>query len=79
MARKGSKAREKRLRAEGKPLQAASESFRRKGTEGSFGPATESNIKRGLAAGGKQAKKAQFALNMKRLAARRRGRGSARS
>jgi hypothetical protein len=79
MARKARKTtvRERRLRAEGKGIQAAGESMERRGTKGSFGPATESNIKRGLAAGGKQAKKAQFALNMKRLAARR-GRGGRR-
>jgi hypothetical protein len=78
MARKGSKARERRLRSEGKPLQAAAESFRRKGTEGAFGPATKENIARGKRAGGLQKKRAVFAENMRKLAARRRSRGSAR-
>ena len=78
MARKRGTAKERRLRAEGKPLQAAAESFRRKGTEGAFGPATQSNIARGKRAGGIEKKRAIFAENMKRIAARRRGRGTTR-
>lgn len=55
-------------------IQAANERMEEKGTVGSFGRATAKKIKRGLAKGGKQAKKAQFALNMKRLAQRRKRR-----
>lgn len=62
----------------GKWIQAAARKMKEKGTEGSFGPATEKNISRGLAKGGKQAKKAQFALNMKRIAQRRKRRGGRR-
>jgi hypothetical protein len=78
MARRSTKASERRLRAEGKPLQAAAESFRRRGTEGAFGPATKANIARGKAAGGLQKKRAIFAENMRKLAARRKGRSARR-
>jgi hypothetical protein len=53
----------------------ARRSMKARGTEGSFGPATESNIQAGLAAGGKRAKKAAFAKAMKTIAARRKRRG----
>lgn len=56
----------------------ATERMEKKGTEGSFGPATGKNIKRGLRAGGKQAKKAAFAKAMATIAARRRGRSARR-
>jgi len=47
-----------------------------KGTVGSFGKATPKKIARGKAEGGKQAQKAVFAENMKKIAQRRRLRGS---
>jgi len=49
----------------------ADESMERRGTKGSFGKATASKIKKGLAAGGAQAKKAGFAKAMKTIAERR--------
>lgn len=45
-------------------------SMERRGTVGSFGKATPSKIKAGLAAGGKMAKKAAFAKAAKTIAAR---------
>lgn len=53
-------------------LQRARESMERRGTVGSFGKATASKIKRGLAKGGAMAKKAAFAKAMKTIARRRR-------
>ena len=67
-----------RGRRGGKWIQRASEEMDRKGTRGAFGPATEKNIARGLRKGGLQAKRAQFALNMKRIAQRRKRGGSRR-
>lgn len=66
MARKLSKGRENRLRAAGKGIQAAGESMIRRGTKGSFGPATKSNIARGMKEGGLEAKRANFAKMAKR-------------
>jgi hypothetical protein len=66
MARKLSMVREKRLRAEGKGIQAAGESMERRGTKGAFGPATKSNIARGMREGGLEAKRANFARMAKR-------------
>lgn len=54
-------------------IQKAEESMERRGTKGSFGKATDKKIKAGLAKGGKQAKKAQFAKAMKSIAAKRKG------
>lgn len=54
-------------------IKAATDKMKEKGTLGSFGKATTSKIKHGLAEGGKQAKKAQFAKAMKSIAARRKG------
>jgi hypothetical protein len=63
----------------GRWLGKARESMERRGTVGSFGPATESNIQAGLRAGGKRAKKAAFAKAMRTIARRRKhGRGRAR-
>ena len=59
----------------GKWIQEASEEMERKGTKGKFGAATRSKIAKGKKAGGKQAKRAQFAENMKKLAAKRKRRG----
>lgn len=52
-------------------IQAAAEKMKAKGTLGSFGKATEKNIAAGKKAGGKQAKKAVFAQNMKAIARKR--------
>lgn len=49
----------------------ARESMERRGTVGSFGKATPAHIKAGLKAGGKEAKKAQFAKAMHTIAERR--------
>ena len=55
----------------------AVEKMKAKGTLGSFGKATAKNIARGKKAGGARAKKAVFADNMRKIAARRKsGRGS---
>jgi len=51
----------------------ARESMERRGTVGSFGKATPSKIKAGLKAGGKMAKKAEFAKAMKTVARERKG------
>ena len=56
-------------------LQRARKSMEKRGTVGSFGPATEANISAGLAAGGKRAKKAAFAKAMKTIAKRRKKKG----
>ena len=61
-------------RKKGKWLQAARARMEEKGTVGSFGKATAKNIARGKKAGGLEKKRAIFAQNMKRIAARRRGR-----
>jgi len=61
----------KKRRDKGSWLQSARESMERRGTVGKFGRATQKKIRAGLAKGGIQAKRAQFAENMKRLAQRR--------
>jgi hypothetical protein len=48
----------------------AQKSMQARGTEGSFGKATTKKIAAGLKEGGKMAKKAQFAKNMKAIAAK---------
>lgn len=52
-------------------LAKARKSMEERGTVGSFGKATDSKIKKGLAAGGKMAKKAAFAKAMKTVARER--------
>lgn len=52
-------------------IQAAVKKMKRKGTLGSFGKATKKKIAAAKKRGGKSAKKAQFAANMKKIAARR--------
>ena len=52
-------------------IQAANERMEEKGTKGSFGKATPKKIARAKAHGGKEAKKAIFAENMRKLAHRR--------
>jgi len=60
-------------------LKRAKASMKRRGTEGKFGAATPSKIKRGLAKGGKEAKRAAFAKAMRTIAERRKGRKKTRS
>jgi hypothetical protein len=60
----------------GKWIQAASEEMERKGTKGKFGKATRSKIAAGKRAGGVKKKEAVFAENMKKLAAKRKKRGT---
>jgi hypothetical protein len=52
-------------------IQAATARMKRKGTLGKFGKATNKKIKRGLKAGGIEAKRANFARNMKKIARNR--------
>lgn len=52
-------------------IQAADKRMEEKGTKGSFGKATPKKIARAKAHGGKAAKKAIFAENMKKIARRR--------
>lgn len=60
-------------------LAAARARMKRKGTVGKFGRATASKIKRGLAKGGKEAKRAAFAKAMKTIARKRKARKNKRS
>lgn len=53
-------------------IQKAVAKMKKKGTLGSFGKATSKKIKAGLKAGGKRAKKALFAKNMKKVSRKRR-------
>ena len=52
-------------------IQGATEKMRQKHTLGSFGTATPSKIARAKKHGGKEAKRAVFAANMKKIAAKR--------
>jgi hypothetical protein len=54
-------------------IQAAREKMEEKGSVGSFGKATKSHIAEGKREGGVEKKKAVFAENMKKIAAKRRG------
>ena len=65
-------------RSKGKWLQAARARMEKKGTVGAFGPATAKNIARGKRAGGLEKKRAVFAANMRKIAARRKGRSARR-
>lgn len=53
-------------------IQSATAEMKRKGTLGSFGKATPKKIAAAKRHGGKAAKKAVFAQNMKRIARKRR-------
>lgn len=57
-------------------IQEATERMRRKGTLGAFGRATPSKIASAKARGGVWRKRAIFAENMRRIAARRKGKRS---
>jgi hypothetical protein len=59
-------------------IQGAREKMEEKGTVGAFGKATERKIAAGKKAGGKEEKRAVFAENMKRIAARKKARGKSR-
>lgn len=48
-------------------IQSATDKMKAKGTLGSFGKATDKKIAAGKKAGGKMAKKAVFAANMKKI------------
>ena len=62
----------------GKWLQKAREGMERKGTVGAFGKATSKKIAKGKKHGGLEAKRATFAENMKKIAAKhKRGRKTA--
>lgn len=54
-------------------LARARASMEKRGTVGKFGRATPSKIKRGLAKGGKEAKRAAFAKAMRTIAKKRKG------
>lgn len=60
-------------RSAGKWIQAADAEMERKGTKGSFGKATPKKIAAAKRKGGKMAKKAVFAENMRKIAAKRSG------
>jgi hypothetical protein len=55
----------------GKWIQKATAKMKKKGTLGSFGKATSKKIAKAKKRGGKMKKKAIFAQNMKKIAARR--------
>jgi len=55
-------------------IQKADEAMEEKGTKGKFGKATQKKIAAGKRKGGVQAKRAIFAQNMKKIAAKRKGR-----
>lgn len=59
----------------GRWIQKASERMERKGTKGAFGKATEKKISKAKKKGGLAKKRAVFAENMKRIAAKRRHKG----
>lgn len=57
-------------------LQKARKSMEARGTVGSYGSKSEKQERKDIAKGGKLGKKAQFALNMKHLAAKRKRKGA---
>lgn len=56
-------------------IQKATARMKAKGTLGKFGKATEKKIAAGKRAGGVREKEAVFAENMKKIAAKRKGKG----
>lgn len=64
--------------AKKKWIQEAVKKMKAKGTLGSFGKATEEKISAARAKGGKMAKKAQFAANMKKIARKKAAKNLAR-
>jgi hypothetical protein len=67
-----------RKKKDKKFIQKATERMAEKGTEGAFGKATPKKIARAKAEGGVEEKRAVFAQNMKRIAAKRHHRKSGR-
>lgn len=59
-------------------IQAAEKEMERKGTKGKFGKATKKKIAAGKKRGGKWKKRAVFASNMRKIAAKHRGKRTAR-
>lgn len=55
-------------------IQSARARMKRKGTVGSYGSHSQKSMKRDIKRGGKVGKKAQFALNIRKIAARRKRR-----
>ena len=64
-----------RKKKDKKFIQKATERMEEKGTEGAFGKATDSKIKRGLEHGALEAKRANFARNMRNIARKHRHSG----
>jgi hypothetical protein len=62
-------------KSKGKWIQSATARMKKKGTLGSFGKATSSKIAKAKKRGGKAKKKAVFAQNMKRIAAKHKRKG----
>jgi hypothetical protein len=67
-----------RKKKDKKWIQHAENSMDERGTKGAFGKATPSKIAEGKAEGGLQAKRANFAANMRKIASRHKGRHSRR-
>lgn len=63
------------MMAKGNWIQAAEDKMEKKGTKGLFGRATPKKIARAKKKGGSAKKRAVFAQNMKKIAARRARRG----
>lgn len=61
----------------GKWIQKASDKMKKKGTLGSYGHHSEKTMEKDISKGGKRGKKAQFALNMRKIAAKRKHKSSA--
>jgi hypothetical protein len=61
----------KKKSSKGNWIQAAADKMAAKGTVGKFGKATAKKIAAGKKKGGLAAKRAQFAANMKKIAAKR--------
>jgi hypothetical protein len=61
----------KKSEKKGSWIQRASDRMKAKGTKGAFGKATDKKIAKGKAKGGLAEKRAVFAQNMKKIAAKR--------
>lgn len=68
----------KRKRKSGRWIQKARSSMKKRGTLGSYGHHSAKQMKRDIKGGGKLAKKAQFALNMRKISNRRKKRTGSR-
>lgn len=67
------------VKKKGRWIQKAAARMKKRGTVGSYGHHSEKAMKRDVARGGKLGKKAQFAINMRKIAARRKKRTASRS